>query len=172
MAITIFAKLGAFLLSSKSYRAVVPSIFRFPRICLFSLIREKMTSSARSCWSAIIWCPTLSQQSGFRKVGCRQNPRGRADRRKRAAAGEGREAWLRNSDSVANQAEQLRDPGLSSRNLLLRLSVRFFAGRPARRILVNGLQLRLLSSDLGSTSYGLGAFDESPTVTCVVLERD
>jgi hypothetical protein len=29
-----------------------------------------------------------------------------------------------------------------SRNLLLRLNVRFFAGRPARRILVNGLQLR------------------------------
>ena len=27
MAITIFAKLGAFLLSSKSYRAVAPSIF-------------------------------------------------------------------------------------------------------------------------------------------------
>jgi hypothetical protein len=32
-----FAKLGAFLLSSKSYRAVVPSIFRFLRISLFSL---------------------------------------------------------------------------------------------------------------------------------------
>src|SRR5208283_144615 len=31
-AITIFAKLGAFLLSSKSNRAVVPSIFGFPRI--------------------------------------------------------------------------------------------------------------------------------------------
>ena len=38
----------------------------------------------------------------------------------------------------------LRDPGLSSRNLLLPLSVRFFAGRPARRSLLNGLQLRLL----------------------------
>jgi len=95
-------------------------------------------------------------------------PKGRADRRKLAAAGEGREAWLRNSDSVANQAEQLRDPGLSSRNLLLRLSVRFFAGCPARRILVNGLQLERS----GSTSDGLGAFDESSTVTCVVLERD
>jgi hypothetical protein len=80
---------------------------------------------------------------------------------------------LRNSDSVGNQAEQLRDPGLSSRNLLLRLSVRFFAGgRPARRILVNGLQLRLLSSDLGPHLTGSGAFDESPTVTSVVLERD
>jgi hypothetical protein len=30
VAITIFAKLGAFLLSSKSYRAVLPSIFGFP----------------------------------------------------------------------------------------------------------------------------------------------
>ena len=38
----------------------------------------------------------------------------------------------------------LRDPGLSSRNLLLPLSVRFFAGRPARCSLLNGLQLRLL----------------------------
>ena len=38
----------------------------------------------------------------------------------------------------------LRDPGLSSRNLLLPLSVRFFAGRPAGRSLLNGLQLRLL----------------------------
>jgi hypothetical protein len=46
-----------------------------------------------------------------------------------------------------------------SRNLLLRLSVRFFAGRPLQRILVNGLQLRLLSSDLGSTSCGPGAPD-------------
>src|SRR6202011_2448095 len=32
VAIRIFAKLGAFLLSSKPYRAVVPSIFGFPRI--------------------------------------------------------------------------------------------------------------------------------------------
>jgi hypothetical protein len=32
VAITIFVKLGAFSLSSKSYRAVVPSIFGFPRI--------------------------------------------------------------------------------------------------------------------------------------------
>jgi WD40 repeat protein len=32
VAITIFAKLGAFLLSSKSYRAVVPSIFGFPKM--------------------------------------------------------------------------------------------------------------------------------------------
>jgi len=31
VAITIFAKLEAFLLSSKSNRAVVPSIFGFPR---------------------------------------------------------------------------------------------------------------------------------------------
>ena len=38
----------------------------------------------------------------------------------------------------------LRDPSLSSRNLLLPLSVRFFAGRPARRALLNGLQFRLL----------------------------
>jgi hypothetical protein len=38
----------------------------------------------------------------------------------------------------------LRDPGLSSRNLLLPLGVRFFAGRPARCSLLNGLQLRLL----------------------------
>jgi hypothetical protein len=30
VAITIFAKLGAFLLSSKSYRAALPSIFGFP----------------------------------------------------------------------------------------------------------------------------------------------
>jgi hypothetical protein len=32
VAITIFVKLGAFSLSSKSYRAVVPSIFGFTRI--------------------------------------------------------------------------------------------------------------------------------------------
>jgi hypothetical protein len=38
----------------------------------------------------------------------------------------------------------LRNPGLPSRNLLLPLSVRFFAGGPARWPLLNGLQLRLL----------------------------
>ena len=38
----------------------------------------------------------------------------------------------------------LCDPGLSSRNLLFPLSVRFFTGRPARCSLLNGLQLRLL----------------------------
>jgi len=38
----------------------------------------------------------------------------------------------------------LRDSGLSSRNLLFPLGVRFFAGRPARCSLLNGLQLRLL----------------------------
>ena len=38
----------------------------------------------------------------------------------------------------------LRDPGLSPRYLLLPLSVRFFADRPARCSLLNGLQLRLL----------------------------
>jgi hypothetical protein len=38
----------------------------------------------------------------------------------------------------------LRDPGLSSRNLLLPLSVRFFTGRPRRCSLLNRLQLRLL----------------------------
>ena len=38
----------------------------------------------------------------------------------------------------------LRNPGLPSRNLLLPLSVRFFADHPAGRSLLNGLQLRLL----------------------------
>jgi hypothetical protein len=38
----------------------------------------------------------------------------------------------------------LCDPGLSSRHLPLPLSVRFFAGRPARCSLLNGLQLCLL----------------------------
>ena len=38
----------------------------------------------------------------------------------------------------------LCDPGLSSRNLLFPLSVRFFTGCPARCSLLNGLQLRLL----------------------------
>jgi hypothetical protein len=56
VAITIFAKLGAFLLSSKSYRAVLPSIFGFPRISSAvpsSPIRKKITFSARSCASAL-----------------------------------------------------------------------------------------------------------------------
>ena len=38
----------------------------------------------------------------------------------------------------------LRDPGLSPRNLLIPLNVRFFAGCPARRTLSNGLQVHLL----------------------------
>jgi len=45
---------------------------------------------------------------------------------------------------LSKRGADLRNPGLPSRNLLLPLSVRFFAGGPARWPLLNGLQLRLL----------------------------
>jgi hypothetical protein len=56
---------------------------------------------------------------------------------------------LRNSDSVANQAEQLPRSWPFLAQPAAPIERALFAGRPARRILVNGLQLRLLSSDLG-----------------------
>jgi hypothetical protein len=61
-----------------------------------------MTFSARSCWSAIIWCPTLSQQSGFPGSWLPAKLEG-VERivESQQPWGVGREAWLRNSEILA-----------------------------------------------------------------------
>ena len=109
------------MLSSKSNRAVVPSIFGFPRISYSRAGRP--TSGGRR----------QSHKADPGKLAAVKTPRVERTSRKRAAAGEGREAWLRNSIALSTRPSNSRDPGLSSFprvTCCFRLSVRFFC-RPS-----------------------------------------
>jgi hypothetical protein len=68
VAITIFAKLEAFLLSSKSNRAVVPSIFGFPRD-LLGHSRALLAKAPISCEQNMIRLPIASVKEAALKLG-------------------------------------------------------------------------------------------------------